>query len=682
MSIVEWHNVPEFEENLPPDEDVDGEDQREPPDVDSDGEDRREHREFDIEEALSQFCDEPPVMHNVYPDTEDDEEQQSARRRNNIRRGDGNLYLDKVFISGIAFKEAVLDYALKTGRNIKQTRWDKTKLRFCCNGKGCSWRVFCSLGSKNKWKISIFQAKHTCAPNGTCTMLKVPQIARLFIDKIREEPTYFMPMKIEEMIMQKWGISVTRAQCQHARNKALRWIDREYAEQFSRLRDYKTEIEVSNPGSSVEVDCITNEKGEHVFQRFYVCFDNLRRSWKEYCRPLIGVDGCFLKTIQKGELFVANGRDAENKIYPVAWAVKIKKDLDLGDGDGYVLVSDRQKGLINAVKRELPGIEHRMCVRHIYINLKKGHKGPDLKGLIWHLAWSYNEIDYKENLEKIRRYDVSLYSDLLKTKPETWCRAYYKLGPYCEDVENNSVESFNNSIGKAREKDLVPMLETIARLAMVRIAKRDVKASDHEGICTPYVSKYLAELHEKAKDCIVRPSTNKMYDSQIGGCTYRVSLGNRTCTYRRWENTGIPCEHAYGVMLKKGLEAQDFVCHWFRTSKWRSIYRDGLVPIRGAKFWPVGDEPRIVQPHIPDMPGRQKVTKADKKRKRGVNESPKKKKDKVLKRTMHCRICGKEGHNSRFHKKKPNQDFLGEASSSQVESSQGVLTQLRIEDVD
>ena len=49
-------------------------------------------------------------------------------RRIDIRRGAGGLYGRQVFISGIAFKEGVVDYALKTGRNIKQNRYDKTKL--------------------------------------------------------------------------------------------------------------------------------------------------------------------------------------------------------------------------------------------------------------------------------------------------------------------------------------------------------------------------------------------------------------------------------------------------------------------------------------------------------------------------------------------------------------------------
>lgn len=131
---------------------------------------------------------------------------------------------------------------------------------------------------------------------------------------------------------------------------------------------------------------------------------------------------------------------------------------------------------------ELPKIEHRMCVKHMYENLKKNHAGKkQMKPLIWSLAWSYNDAEFSRNLDKIRCYDVKVYADVLKSKPKTWCRAYYKLGNYCEDVDNNSTESFNNTIKKAREMPFVPMLNMISRLAMARIARRSAESHTHNG---------------------------------------------------------------------------------------------------------------------------------------------------------------------------------------------------------
>jgi transposase-like protein len=72
-------------------------------------------------------------------------------------------------------------------------------------------------------------------------------------------------------------------------------------------------------------------------------------------------------------------------MYPIAWAVVeretneswdfflalLSNDLKFGDGDGWVFIFDQQKGLINAVNKWTPKVEHRMCARHIYANWRK-----------------------------------------------------------------------------------------------------------------------------------------------------------------------------------------------------------------------------------------------------------------------------------------------------------------------
>lgn len=56
----------------------------------------------------------------------------------------------------------------------------------------------------------MFVDKYLCVSNGECSMFKVLQIVRLFVNKIREEFDYFIFMKIEEIIQEKWGIIVSR----------------------------------------------------------------------------------------------------------------------------------------------------------------------------------------------------------------------------------------------------------------------------------------------------------------------------------------------------------------------------------------------------------------------------------------------------------------------------------------
>ena len=97
--------------------------------------------------------------------------------------------------------------------------------------------------------------------------------------------------------------------------------------------------------------------GTNYFSKFYVCFDGVKKGWKEGCRRVIGIDGCFLKGIISGELLCAVGKDANNQIYPICWAVVCVEnkdnwmwfldlmidDLDLGMGEGLTLMSDQHK---------------------------------------------------------------------------------------------------------------------------------------------------------------------------------------------------------------------------------------------------------------------------------------------------------------------------------------------------
>lgn len=174
------------------------------------------------------------------------------------------------------------------------------------------------------------------------------------------------------------------------------------------------------------------------------------------------------------------GRDANNQIFPIAWAVVnveeteswvwfiqlLKKDFNLKNGDGFTLVSDRQK----AVHQELPKVEHRMCARHVYGNLKKDFpKQPKMTKLFWHLVESHNKGDYGISLANIKDFNVDVYDGVMKRNPETFSRAYFKTTSTCEDALNNFSESYNSAIEKARALPLVEMLETIRRQAMLRI---------------------------------------------------------------------------------------------------------------------------------------------------------------------------------------------------------------------
>ncbi|CAN1238457.1 hypothetical protein LINGRAPRIM_LOCUS2114 [Linum grandiflorum] len=132
---------------------------------------------------------------------------------------------------------------------------------------------------------------------------------------------------------------------------ALQMIHGTHQQQFGKLMDYKAELERTNPGSTVRI-----EYDVLSFQRIYICLDAMKRGFKS-CRQFIGVDGCFLKSLQGWQLLSAVGVDANDGIYPLAWAVVenesistwewfidlLKEDLQIPNTPGWTFMSDRQK---------------------------------------------------------------------------------------------------------------------------------------------------------------------------------------------------------------------------------------------------------------------------------------------------------------------------------------------------
>lgn len=145
------------------------------------------------------------------------------------------------------------------------------------------------------------------------------------------------------------------------------------------------------------------------------------------------------------------------------------------------------QGFINSVELELPNIEHMMCVRHIYENLKVKHG----KNLRWNQYLECGIELVLIFLDRLRCSVTSVYEDVVKKIRRVGVGLFYMIWIFCENFDNNFTKSFNNTIIKAREKLFVHMLENIWRLAMINISKRSSEANKHTKKCTPYVVEFL-----------------------------------------------------------------------------------------------------------------------------------------------------------------------------------------------
>ncbi|CAN1142448.1 hypothetical protein LINPERHAP2_LOCUS13091 [Linum perenne] len=133
---------------------------------------------------------------------------------------------------------------------------------------------------------------------------------------------------------------------------AMQLIHGDDEKQFAQLYNYKLELEATNPGSTI----VIVHQGL-VFERIYICLDALKRGFKAGCRQVVCIDGCFLRGVPGWQLLSAVGIDANDCMYPIAWAVVESEtqdtwewfvallgiDLEIRNNSSWTFMSDRQK---------------------------------------------------------------------------------------------------------------------------------------------------------------------------------------------------------------------------------------------------------------------------------------------------------------------------------------------------
>lgn len=270
----------------------------------------------------------------------------------------------KVLEKGQSFKDipearkVISFYAIANHYGLRVKKTDTTRIGYQCV-EGCPFTVFVSKDNKSSTcSIKTLNPVHTCDTIYKNPTTNANTLAHLFKRKVQYNPQY----KVKDMRQELetfFKMTASTSKVKRAKRLALEKLEGSFVDDYNKLEAYGQELRTSNPGSDVVINISKEalQQGKRKFLRMYICFKALKDGWKSGLRPLIGLDGTFLKGKYKGQLLVDSGQDCMNHFYPIAWAVVdketrrtwewflelLKCSLNLKDGDGVTLISDMQK---------------------------------------------------------------------------------------------------------------------------------------------------------------------------------------------------------------------------------------------------------------------------------------------------------------------------------------------------
>ncbi|KAK8632665.1 hypothetical protein V6N13_073051 [Hibiscus sabdariffa] len=446
-----------------------------------------------LEEEDDEYCAKMRSMFSVY----------------NPNHENPEFCIGMLFKDGKEFKDAIRKYSKLSRRELKIIRNEPKRIRVkCLASVKCPWRIFASYSRATRCiQVKSFQDEHNCCVSFQNKMVNVAVIADHFEATIRDHPK----MKLKE-------------------------IQRRVA---SEIHVNVNLTRAKNPGSTIKmaVQRVTPNSPPH-FKRFFVCFDSLKKGWKEGCRPILGLDGCFLKGPFKSELLLAVGRDANNKMYLVAWAIVevectdswawflnlLAADLDLEDGFGFTIISDQQKGLEIVINDVLPRVEHRNCVRHVFANWIRRKKLKSYEFDFWEIVKATTERKWEDKFEALTQKDELVAKDLKSKSPKHWTKAFFGC---------HMKRKFDQN-----KKD--------------NIEWNMIRNGDNG-----------SEVKKGRKQ-------------------YIVKLQDMICSCRSWQLTSLPCPHACCAIWHMGGDPDDYLDQCYHKNTYMKAYAYALHPINGA----------------------------------------------------------------------------------------------------
>nr|XP_027077015.1 uncharacterized protein LOC113700766 [Coffea arabica] len=434
---------------------------------------------------------------------------------------DPKFKLKLVFTDKQLFKKACRAHGVKWGRKIRFKKDDLIRVRAYCKGKGCNWFAYASkLDKTGDFIIKTMMTTHTCGRTSDHGMANIKFLCDKYLEDFRLNPNY-KPGDFVNKVHTDVNATITR-------NVAYR----------------------------------TKAKAKELIEG--------KRGFLDGCRPVVGLDGCHLRGPHKGVLLTALGIDPNNQLFPVMYVVveienkhtwrwfltELKHDLHITNERKWTFMIDKQKGLIQAIHELLPGVEHRMCVRHMYNNFKKEHPGLALKDRIWSAARASYESRFASEMESLKEFDVEAFNWLVKhTTPKEWTRSHFRILSKCDILLNNLCESFNSIILDAREQPII-----------AGVWKYEVR-------------------------CMYRDR-------------YTVDLASRTCSCRKWDLSGIPCSHAYSAITLTDEEPKTFVHDCYSKEAYMRAYSPVIGPMDGEELWPKANKGPLLPPEKIKLPGR------------------------------------------------------------------------------
>ncbi|XP_043721259.1 uncharacterized protein LOC122668792 [Telopea speciosissima] len=309
-------------------------------------------------------------------------------------------------------------------------------------------------------------------------------------------------------------------------------------------------------------------------------------------------------------------------------------------------MTDKQKGLIEAIEMKFPVAHHRHCSRHLYNNFKSQFGGGlALRRYFWAASKAYNAIGFQRAMNAMKEEKPAAYEWLMKTPVSMWARHAFDHKAESDHITNNMTESFNQWVGSYRSKSILTLVDQTRLKLMGRFQKRYAKGCSNEDVLTPRMKKRLDMLQKDVRYYHAVYAGADEYEVQDGLNSYVVNLKNKSCECGVWVATGLPCKHVGSTTNWTKVGLLEY-CDPYLTT-------DRYLKANGEMIHPLSDVKTLADTELLPPVFKRSIGRPSKNRKKEADEPLNRSKTMRKNPSNICDHCKEFGHNKRTFKRGP-----------------------------
>ncbi|XP_027107591.1 uncharacterized protein [Coffea arabica] len=530
-----------------------------------------------------------------------------------------DLRLGMLFDSKKHVSRAVKLWSIKQNREYevcesKQNTWF-VKCKNRSSHPPCNWQLRATLWhTQMMWMIVSFVKSHTCVrvSNSIDHMqLSSNIVVEYIMHHLKSCPIYRIK-EIQAAIKEMFHIDISYRKAWYARRRAIDLVYGDWPTSVSQLPKYMKELVATNPGTAVVwMHHPHSHDGNFIFDYVFWAFAPAIQAFP-HLKPVVCVDGTFMKGPYKAKLLTAVGIDANNHHLPLAfalvdeesnrswkWFMRQLRVHVCHDIQGICVISNCHKGIINAMKtlddwRE-PVAMHRFCLDHVLSEFTQKFKNRRLKNLCWLAGDARQEYKFDKFMNQIWELNPKAHEWLMKkaVEPSQW--ALSKDGGYRWGITStNMAEYFNNAFRDARYLPIKACVEFTFNQTMELFLESRKLLSDCRYPLPKYSwDKYVANHHKaRGHEVQIFHEANGFYrvvtarrPDKRGGNPHYVNFRLGTCSCQKWKELRFPCSHVIATYYSLGMNPTKLIGEVHTLDAYVQTYSGKFQPLRHPRYW-------------------------------------------------------------------------------------------------